>query len=159
MNSIFAGHLGWEHRLVVPYKGIQDSPGFWIPRRGFRIPKPRIPNSPIKMSKNSRFNKQTNFRDSGFRFSCMARALGFRQIRLLSFSSQRTISTREYSQIISTSRWVKKVELYLSGWQQPINTRDRGFNHSICLICLTSTPELTANASESVLWRKISDYS
>ena len=45
----------------------------------------------------------------------MARALGFRQIHLLSFSSQRsrTIS-REYSQIISTSRWVKKVELYTS---------------------------------------------
>ena len=43
----------------------------------------------------------------------MARALGFRQIRLLSFSSQRSRTiTREYSQIISTSRWVKKVELY-----------------------------------------------
>ena len=54
----------------------------------------------------------------------MARALGFRQIRLLSFSSQRTISTREYSQIISTSRWVKKVELYtcmLTGISQHCN--------------------------------------
>ena len=50
MNSSFAEHLWWEHRLVVPYKGIQDSPGFWIPRRGFRIRKPRIPNSSIKMS-------------------------------------------------------------------------------------------------------------
>ena len=38
-------------------------------------------------------------------------------------------------------------------------TRDRRFNHSTCLTCLTCTPELTANASESVLWRKISDYS
>ena len=45
----------------------------------------------------------------------MARALGFRQIRLLSFSSQRSRTiTREYSQIISSSRWVKKVELYTS---------------------------------------------
>ena len=51
MNSSFAEHLWREHRLVVPYKGIQDSPGFWIPRRGFRIPKPRIPNSSIKISK------------------------------------------------------------------------------------------------------------
>ena len=50
MNSSFAEHLWWEHRLVVPYKGIQDSPGFWIQRRGFRIPKPSIPNSSIKMS-------------------------------------------------------------------------------------------------------------
>ena len=50
MNSSFAEHLWWEHRLVVPYKGIQDSPGFWIPRRGSRIAKPRIPNSSIKMS-------------------------------------------------------------------------------------------------------------
>ena len=45
----------------------------------------------------------------------MARALGFRQIRLLSFSSQRSRTiTWEYNQIISTSRWVKKVELYTS---------------------------------------------
>lgn len=45
----------------------------------------------------------------------MARALSFRQIRLLSFSSQKSRTTsREYSQIISTSRWVKKVELYTS---------------------------------------------
>ena len=65
---------------------------------------------------DSRFNKQKIFRDSGFGLPCMARALGFRQIHLLSFSSQisRTV-TREYSQIISTSsRWVKKVELYTS---------------------------------------------
>ena len=56
-----------------------------------------------------------DFRNSEFGFLCMARALSFRQIRLLSFSPQksRTIS-REYSQIISTSRWVKKVELYTS---------------------------------------------
>ena len=38
-------------RLVALNKGIQDSPGFWIPRHGFRIPKPRIPNSSIKISK------------------------------------------------------------------------------------------------------------
>ena len=45
----------------------------------------------------------------------MARALGFRQIRSLSFSSQRSRTiTPEYNQIISTSRWVKKVELYTS---------------------------------------------
>ena len=45
----------------------------------------------------------------------MARALGFRQIRLLPFSSQRSRTiTQEYSQIISTSKWVKKVELYTS---------------------------------------------
>ena len=25
-------------RLIAPCKGIQDSPGFWIPRRGLRIP-------------------------------------------------------------------------------------------------------------------------
>ena len=51
------------------------------------------------------------------------------------------------------------VDLYLSGWQRPINTRDRGFINLTCLSCLSCTPELTANASESVLWRKISDYS
>ena len=54
-------------------------------------------------------------------------------------SSQRSWTiTREYNQIISTSRWVKKVELYtsISGWQRPINTTDRGFNHSTCLTCL-----------------------
>lgn len=51
MNSSFAEHLWCEHRLVGPYKGIQESPGFWIPRSGFRIPKPRIPNSSINISK------------------------------------------------------------------------------------------------------------
>ena len=25
-------------RFIAPYKGIQDSLGFWIPRRGFQIP-------------------------------------------------------------------------------------------------------------------------
>ena len=38
MNSSFAGYLGWEHRLFAPCKGIQDNPGFWIPRRGSPIP-------------------------------------------------------------------------------------------------------------------------
>ena len=27
-----------QSKRVAPYKGIQDSIGFWIPRRGFRIP-------------------------------------------------------------------------------------------------------------------------
>ena len=83
---------------------------------------------------DSRFNRQNNFQDSGFGFPCMARALGFRQIHLRSFSSQRSRTiTREYSQIISTSRWVKRVELYtsiyvdlyLSGWQRPITSAER----------------------------------
>ena len=51
MNSSFVEHLWWEDHLVAPYKGIQDRLGFWIPCRGFRIPKPRIPNSSIKSSK------------------------------------------------------------------------------------------------------------
>ena len=103
MNSSFAEHLWWEHRLVVPYKGIQDSPdsGFHALDSGFQSPGSRIPPS-----KFPRFQ---------IGFPCMARSLGFRQIYLLSFSSQRSRTiTWEYNQIISTSRWIKKVELYTS---------------------------------------------
>ena len=59
---------------VAPFKGIHDSPGFWILRLGFRIPKHRIQNSSIKNSK---------IPDSWFGFPCMARALGLRQIHCI----------------------------------------------------------------------------
>ena len=119
MNSSFAGYLGWEHRLV-PCKGIQDSPGYWSLRRGFRIPKPRI-------------------RNSGFEFPCMARALGLRQIHLLSFSSQRW--GRLFESIAKSSAlqdgWGRSncviihVDLYFSGWHWRILwDRDRGLDHS-----------------------------
>ena len=98
MNSSFAGYLGWEQRLFAPCKGIQDNPGFWIPRSGSPIPiVSGIPDI-LELhsgfqSPGSEFHKQ-NFqfssyheqkysRDSGFGFSCIARALGSWQIRLL----------------------------------------------------------------------------
>ena len=99
MNPSFAGHLGWEHRLVAPCKGIQDNPGFWIPRRGSPIPIvsgiPDIlelhsgfqsPGSEFHKQnfQDSRYHQQKYFRDTGFGFSCIARALGSWQIRLLS---------------------------------------------------------------------------
>ena len=34
---------------LAPFKGMQDSPGFWILSLGFRIPKPRIPDYSIKI--------------------------------------------------------------------------------------------------------------
>ena len=87
----------------------------------------------------------------------MARAFGFRQFRLLSFSSQRSGTiTREYSQIISTSRWVKKVELYTSmltcisqdGNVQCYKQRIQPLREELCV-----TPELTANASQKRIVR------
>ena len=94
---------------IREFKKVPDS-GFHTVDSGFQSP-----GSRIRPSIFPRFHEKKDFRNSEFRFPCMARALSFRQIRLLSFSSQksRTIS-REYSQIISTSRWVKKVELYTS---------------------------------------------
>ena len=123
----------------MEFKTVPDS-GFHAVDSGFQSPGSRIPSS-----KFPRFQIEQAKKFPGFRigFPCMARALSFRQIHLPSFSSQRSRTiTREYSQIISTSRWAKKVELYtssyvdlyLSGWQRPINTRDRGFDHSTCLI-------------------------
>ena len=80
-----------------------------------------------------------DFRNSGFGFPFMVRALSIRQIRLLSFSSQKlrtiskfhtlTVCNRipfsaghgiakiliiDFCQIISTSRWVKKVDVLTS---------------------------------------------
>ena len=145
MNSGFAGIWGESIALlphVREYKTVLDS-GFHAVDSGFQSLASRIPPS-----KFPRFQIKQAKKISGFRIWIhlhgTTRALGFRQIHLLSFSSQRsrTIS-REYSQIISTSRWVKKVELYTS--------RDRGFSNSTCLTCLTCTPGLTANASKSVL--------
>ena len=98
MNSTLAGYLEWEHRLVAPCKGIQDNPGFWIPRRGSPIPIvsgiPDIlelhsgfqsPGSEFHKQnfQDSRYHQQKYFRDTGFGFSCIARALGSWQIRLL----------------------------------------------------------------------------
>ena len=64
----------------------------------------------------------------------------------------------------SSMGWVRNSKCLPLCWPVSLRmattyTRDRRFNHSTCLTCLTCTPELTANASESVLSRKISDYS
>ena len=158
MNSSFAEHLWWEHRLVVPYKGIQDSPGFWIPRRGFRIPKPRIPNSSIKMSNipDSTSKKISGIPDLDS--LAWRQVLGFRQIRLLSFSSQRSRTiTREYNQIISTSRWIKKVELYTS--MLTCISHDGNDllyqRHRIQPFNLPYLPYLYSGANSKCLWERI----
>ena len=46
--------------------------------------------------------------------------------------------TREYSQLIVTSRWVKKVQLYIKLLCWLVSLRDRGFNHSTqsCSTCV-----------------------
>ena len=46
--------------------------------------------------------------------------------------------TREYSQLIVTLRWVKKVQLYIKLLCWLVSLRDRGFNHSTqsCSSCV-----------------------
>ena len=95
----------------MEFKTVPDS-GFHAVDSGFQSP-----GSRIRSSKFPRFQIEQAKKFPGFRigFPCMARALSFRQIHLPSFSSQRSRTiAREYSQIISTSRWAKKVELYTS---------------------------------------------
>ena len=98
--------------FLAPYKGIQDSPGFWIPLRGFRIPKPRIPNSSIKISKFPQAKKILGISDLDSLAWREPWASG-KSVYCLFPLQNRTIS-RECSQIISTSRWVKKVEVFTS---------------------------------------------
>ena len=144
MNSSFAEHLWWEHRLVAPYKGIQDSPGFWIPRGGFRIPKPRIPNSSIKISKIQQAKKilGTPYWISLHDASSELQANPFTVFFLSKIGDDfsRVYPNHQHLKMGKEGRTVYLyVDLYLSGWQRPINTRDRGFNHSTCLTCLTCT--------------------
>ena len=122
-----------EYRVVLDF-GFQ-SPGSWIPPSKFQ---------------DSRFHMQKN---SGF--PCMA-SLERQANPTIYFESFSPLKMRrEYSQIISTSRWVNKaetvflyVDLYLSGYQRPIlEAEDSTIQH--CLTCHTCSPELTANAHAS----------
>ena len=146
MNSSFGEHLWWEHRLVVPYKGIQDSPGTWIPRRGFRIPKPRIPNSSIKMSN---IPDSTSQKNSGIPdLDSLARrepwALGKSVYCLFPLKDRgRLLESIAKSSALQDGQrrsnciplcWPVSLRMATSYY---INTRDRRFNHSICLTCLT----------------------
>ena len=129
------------------YKTVLDS-GFYALDSAFQSP-----GSPIPPSK---------FQDSGFRIwiPLHGTSLGLQANPFnccASFSSRRWGRiTQEYSQIISTSsRWVKKVELYYTsmltcisqdGIDHMYRQRIQPFN--------TALPQLefTADASESVLW-------
>ena len=167
MNSSFAEHLRWEHRLVVPYKGIQDSPGFWIPRRNFRIPKPRIPNSSIKMSNipDSTSKKISWIPDldslawrepwaSGKSVYC------FFPLKDRGRLLESITKNHQHFKMDKEGRTVYLyVDLYLSGCNDLLILETEDSTIQPALLGLTCTPELTANASKSVLWRKISDYS
>ena len=158
MNSNFAGHLGWEHRLVAPCKGIQASPGYWILRRVFRIPKPRIPNSSIKISKIPQAKKILGIPDLD--------SLAWREPWAAGNSVYCLFPLRDRGRLFES---IAKSSALQDGWRRskclPLcwlvsprmatnNTRDRiqPFREELCF-----TPELTANASESVLWGIILD--
>ena len=136
--------MGTRHRKIPPatqaschankrvpkrFLGIRDFPYLKLGIRDFKAKSGRDSGLTVYAGRSWGVGCQKTLGITGLKnpFGDLLRmtALCFRQIHLLSFSSQRSRTiTREYSQIISTSRWVKRVELYtsiyvdlyLSGW-------------------------------------------